>query len=322
MTKTVSIVIPTYNCAAFITEAVVSALRQSTPCEVIVVDDGSTDATREVLGQIDGEFTFLPQENSGVAAARNNGLERARGNWILFLDSDDRLPPRALEQMLARAGQRQDVVIYGDRDEIDEAGRHLRRYPARECTGTPPVAAQQNFDGAAFSPGCALVPRSLAMELGGFDRRFSTCADRHFWIRLGAIAEFLYAEGVTYEYRIRGNSMSADLTGHAIESVLVRLDALEWCRQRGVRLFEREPTPAEILGSDLSDFYWARRWDCFDSLAALADKRQIDSSGIRALRGRRRLGPALIALKDRCDRLLNRNASTKVSLTHRSPFEL
>jgi glycosyltransferase involved in cell wall biosynthesis len=90
----ISVVIPTYNRARFVTAAIDSVLGQGKDeCEIIVVDDGSTDNTGEVLARYQGAITYVVQKNGGVSAARNSGIRLARGEWITFLDSDDEWLP-------------------------------------------------------------------------------------------------------------------------------------------------------------------------------------------------------------------------------------
>ena len=88
---TISAVIPTYNRRDMVCEAIDSALTQTYPChEIIVVDDGSTDGTGELLREKYGDrIRYIRQENAGPSAARNRGIEAATGEWIAFLDSDD-----------------------------------------------------------------------------------------------------------------------------------------------------------------------------------------------------------------------------------------
>src|SRR5258708_5856521 len=94
----VSVIIPSYNCGRYVTEAVDSALAQThPPAEVIVVDDGSTDDTEERLRPYSGRIRYLRKENGGVATARNRGIHEAVGELIAFLDSDDSWHPRKLE---------------------------------------------------------------------------------------------------------------------------------------------------------------------------------------------------------------------------------
>ena len=93
----VSVVIPTYNYAHFVTGAVESALAQTYPDrEVIVVDDGSTDDTRDRLAPFEGRIRYIHQENQGLSAARNTGIRAARGALVAFLDSDDLWHPEKL----------------------------------------------------------------------------------------------------------------------------------------------------------------------------------------------------------------------------------
>src|SRR5829696_2931566 len=100
----VSVVVPCYNQARFLGEAIESVLAQSHPLfEVVVVDDGSTDDTSEVAARYPG-VRLVRQENRGLSGARNAGLARSRGEYVVFLDADDRLLPGALEAGVERLG--------------------------------------------------------------------------------------------------------------------------------------------------------------------------------------------------------------------------
>ena len=98
----ISVIIPTFNREKFVVEAVESVLRQRyRDFEIIVVDDGSTDNTRSALEAYSGRITCIHQNNAGVSAARNRGIERASGDWIAFLDSDDEWMPGYLSTQMA-----------------------------------------------------------------------------------------------------------------------------------------------------------------------------------------------------------------------------
>ena len=98
----VSIIIPTYNCARYLPEAVNSALGQTcNSLEVIIIDDGSADETQEVLKPYSDRILYLYQANKGVSAARNRGIAMAQGEFIAFLDADDVWLPEKLEKQLA-----------------------------------------------------------------------------------------------------------------------------------------------------------------------------------------------------------------------------
>jgi glycosyltransferase involved in cell wall biosynthesis len=101
---TVSVIIPTYNRANYICEAIDSILAQTyADYEIIVVDDGSTDGTRQALQRWidDGTICYYYQENRGESAARNHGIRKARGQYIAFLDSDDLFLPTKFEKQVA-----------------------------------------------------------------------------------------------------------------------------------------------------------------------------------------------------------------------------
>src|SRR5262249_45562691 len=112
----VSVIIPTYNRAAFVHQAIGSALAQTrTPDEIIVGDDGSTDGTERALSQFGPPVTVIRQANRGRSAARNTGLRAAKTDAVLFLDSDDLLTPHCVEQMVRVLEERPEVgVVYAD----------------------------------------------------------------------------------------------------------------------------------------------------------------------------------------------------------------
>jgi glycosyltransferase involved in cell wall biosynthesis len=110
---TFSVIIPTYNRAGFVTSAIQSVLRQSVgDYELLVVDDGSTDETPQVLAQYGDKITVLSQANQGVSAARNRGIENASGRWIAFLDSDDEWDETYLAQQSEHIRSHSDAVAF------------------------------------------------------------------------------------------------------------------------------------------------------------------------------------------------------------------
>jgi glycosyltransferase involved in cell wall biosynthesis len=109
---TVSVVIPTYNRAQFVTKAIDSVLSQTfTDYEIIVVDDGSTDNTKETLKQYRDKIKYIYQENSGVSTARNTGIKNSTGPWLAFLDSDDKWLPEYLSTQMEQAGQFPEICM-------------------------------------------------------------------------------------------------------------------------------------------------------------------------------------------------------------------
>ena len=108
-----SVIIPTYNRVSFVTNAIDSVLCQSlNDYEIVVINDGSTDATTQVLSQYGETIPVLSQANCGVSAARNRGIENANGRWIAFLDSDDEWNENYLAQQFERISSNPNVVAF------------------------------------------------------------------------------------------------------------------------------------------------------------------------------------------------------------------
>ena len=135
----VSIIIPTYNRAALLTQAIESALAKTHPVEVLVVDDGSTDETQKVVAQFGNAVKYYWKENSGAGGARNLGIEKAQGEYFIFLDDDDLLLPTAVARLLkllcstAQAG-----MAYSDLFVMNVEGETYGRYFA--CEGFVPFS--------------------------------------------------------------------------------------------------------------------------------------------------------------------------------------
>jgi glycosyltransferase involved in cell wall biosynthesis len=203
----VSVVIPTYNRAQYIAEAVESALDQTRPAdEIIVVDDGSTDDTAQVLARFCEPVRVVCQENRGRSAARNRGLEEARGDAIVFLDSDDLLAPGSLERRAAILESSPDVdVAYGDMFIIDGAGRrvgvHREYMPGDRPSG-------DIF--AALALRCfILMPamiRRTALEDLRFDESLAQCEDYDLWRRLAARSRYAWIDEPVGYYRLHGSN--------------------------------------------------------------------------------------------------------------------
>ena len=120
-TPLVSVIIPTYNSGRFIAQAVQSVLDQTyRQFEIIIIDDGSTDATRDVLREFNAHIRYCYQENRGPSAARNAGIEIAGGDYICFLDADDTWMPNKLEVQLAFMAKHDDIsLVFSDMEERD-----------------------------------------------------------------------------------------------------------------------------------------------------------------------------------------------------------
>lgn len=229
---TISVIIPTFNRAALLRETLDSVLAQTArPAdEIIVIDDGSTDDTRNVVaGYASGGVAYVYQENAFLGAARNAGQAQATGEAVLFLDSDDRLRGdnalARLEALLAAAPSA--ALAYGRAAVIEgTTGRPTgRRVEIADFDGDGaavwPRLAEHNF---IVSAGCALVRRSHLERAGAWDTNLKGVEDWDMWLRLAEGAPFVRVAGEpTLEYRVHAGSMSQDRPQmDAMERALLR----------------------------------------------------------------------------------------------------
>ena len=253
----VSIVIPAFNAERFIGAALDSASNQTyRRIEIIVVDDGSTDGTAEVVRQraaSDARIRLIFQNNSGVAAARNRGLAEARGDYFAPLDADDLWRPRKIELQLAAFHRASPDVglVYTWSCVIDEEGRNLGPMARRRCEGR--VLADlvaHNFIGNASVP---LVRMAAARATGGYDetlRRMNAqgCEDLRFQFAIAERWAIALVPEALVGYRRTTDSMSMNMRNMAHSRAIV---------MREVRRGHPEIPAAAFRESDNRFALWA-----------------------------------------------------------------
>ncbi|MEZ2142581.1 glycosyltransferase [Bradyrhizobium sp. DN5] len=210
----VSVVIPAKNAAAYVRETIASALAQGDVTEVIVVDDGSTDGTMAIVRAMrDPRLRLIRNDSAGVSAARNLGARQAIGDWLLFLDADDRLRPDAVAALLAAArGAPRAVLVYGDYNTIDSEGRQIGRRDLLKARRKPAGDVLTRLAAGNFivNGGIVLTRAEAFRAIGGFDVSLRYCEDWHCWCRLAAIGEFEFAPKLLLDYRLHtANTMNA-----------------------------------------------------------------------------------------------------------------
>jgi len=181
--RTISVIIPTWNRAREVVRAIDSALAQTAaPLEVIVVDDGSTDETAQVLAQYGDRIRAVRQENQGVAAARNAGIAASRGELLAFLDSDDAWLPHKLELQLARIVADPGLGLVHCGVDFEGLGIHLDGLEG--SVATEMLRLDRSVILAHSSS--VMVPKRIAEEVGGFDPRMRVSEDWDFCYRVAA----------------------------------------------------------------------------------------------------------------------------------------
>ena len=219
MAGSVSVVIPAYNHAAFLAGALRSVLEQRLRAlEVVVVDDGSTDGTVEVLRAYENQIRVLRQPNRGVAAARNAGAAVASGTLLAFLDADDVWLPTKLERQAARiALDRELGLVHCGVQEIDGEGRLLRlRLDGMEGWISREMLLFRR--GVILGGGSgAMVPRAVFECVGGFDEGLSTSADWDLYYRIAYRYRVGFVPEALVRYRVHGANMHRNVRTMARE---------------------------------------------------------------------------------------------------------
>jgi len=179
----ISVVIPSYNRRHTLERALQSVFDQTSRVdEVILVDDGSTDGSSEMVRQLFPEVIVLKQPNLGVSAARNRGIAKARCEWIALLDSDDSWLPQKIDQIRNAHKLQPDFVLYhSDEIWIRHGVRVNPMQKHRKCGGW---IFEQCLPLCAISPSAAVICKSTLESLGNFDENLPACEDYDLWLRL------------------------------------------------------------------------------------------------------------------------------------------
>ncbi len=195
---TISAIIPAYNSAEFIRQAILSIQNQCHSVdEIIIVDDGSTDNTEQIVKSLSGNIRYHKQPNQGPSAARNQGIKLAEGDWIAFLDADDQWTEDKIAKQLAVLECHPSLhLIAGDMAEISIDGKllvesmlakhHLlRRF--RELANRPlPNAVRALLEKNFIPTGTVLVKRASLLEAGLFNERIRFGEDLEIWTKIAA----------------------------------------------------------------------------------------------------------------------------------------
>lgn len=214
MQPKVSIVVPCYNAAEFIAETLSSVFQQSyTDYEIIVVDDGSTDKSADIIKQITHPaLQYQRQENSGVSSARNKGLEKARGEYILFLDADDLLETDFLKTRIEVLEKNKNLVFACSKAVlIDEKGSLLQREYDAVCMNIEEEICNYS-PGYCSCPSNYLIRNDLKKRGLFFHESLSNSADRFFLLQINSLGKGVIVNGSSkLKYRIHEKSMSKNI---------------------------------------------------------------------------------------------------------------
>ncbi|MCH7549008.1 MAG: glycosyltransferase family 2 protein [Candidatus Krumholzibacteriota bacterium] len=207
-TSSVTALLPTHNRSVLLRRALASVCNQtSPPDEIIVVDDGSTDDTGEWLPREYPRVRYIRQEQRGVSAARNRGIQAAAGDWIALLDSDDEWLPQKLERQLSALREAPEYRLCHTDELWIRNGRRVN--PMRKHTKRGGWIFVHCLPLCAISPSSALLHRSLFTELGTFDESLPACEDYDMWLRVCSRYPVLFVdEALVVKYGGHGDQLS------------------------------------------------------------------------------------------------------------------
>ena len=264
----VSIVIPCFNHGAMLREALASLeeVRNENLLEVIIVDDGSSDAeTIRILKEVaEAGYNVVSQPNGGLGAARNAGIRRAKGEFILPLDSDNRLRRVYLEQGVSLLKENPSLgVIYADAEYF---GEKTGRWQVQEFDLLSLI--RMNFIDA-----CALYRKALWEGVGGYDEQMPWMGleDWDFWLRVACHGgSFFHLPAVGFDYRVRSDSEIVKTIG--FDARMAR---------EAVNLVEASPRLAKLIDyifnkREMSFYKWARETD--EEVQLLRGLREVEAS--------------------------------------------
>jgi glycosyltransferase involved in cell wall biosynthesis len=182
----VSVIIPTYNCAHYLEQAIESAMNQTyRDLEIIVLDDGSTDNTSEVVRKYGTDIRYIRQANAGLPAARNRAIESSSGEFLAFLDSDDWWEPSKLaEQVPILEGDPELGLIYTDLRVVHDDGEIIPSFLASRPLATSGYVFDRLLQSGFILPSTVLMRRTCLDQVGMFDESMRSHEDIELWLRV------------------------------------------------------------------------------------------------------------------------------------------
>lgn len=209
MSNSVSVILPTFQRAHIISEAIESVRKQTyTSWELIIVDDGSTDNTAEIVKSYtekDSRIIYFKQKNKGVAAARNAALEKATGNYVAFIDSDDLWVTDKLERQIKLINKSLDCVLISGDVSYPDGGTFFSRHP---------LPAHINFKNLFIrnfiATSTVMLRREILNKIGFFNETIKSCEDYDLWLRIASDSTIDVIPEVFACYRTQPDSLTTD----------------------------------------------------------------------------------------------------------------
>lgn len=263
---TITAVIPAFNSAAYIKDAVESIRAQTFPInEIIIVDDGSTDNTKDIIRTLGDDIHYIFQDNAGPSAARNRGIREASSELIAFLDADDQWTKTKTEQQVSIFDRHPEMVLVaGDMSEIDTQDRiivpsvlqkHDLLFRFQELNGRPVPNALAFLMRINFIPtGTVLARRNALLEAGCFPEDIRYGEDLALWARIASRHAISCVPGVLMLRRQHGQNVTQDTLPLFRDLVNVCIRVREWGRNA---LVQQGVDPDQLVSSAWANLGYA-----------------------------------------------------------------
>lgn len=229
----ISVIIPTYNSADYISKAVDSVLNQThQDFEIIIIDDGSTDNTQQVIESYnDNRIIYIKQKNAGPAEARNNGLKRAKGEYVAFLDADDKWVPDKLQLQIEAFKLNPSVsMVYSKLEILNKNNETDEIHSFKNYPNNLELLKYLVFNHIAIVP-AVMIKKSYIDQVGFFNPELYTGEDWDFWLRLASKSNFYYIDKtLVLRYRPKTSitySTDYSVTEQCHKTVMDRFFAIE-----------------------------------------------------------------------------------------------
>ena len=232
----ISVIIPTFNRKKTLGRAIQSVFNQSLwPFEVLIIDDGSNDGTKEWVKENFQDIKFIYQNNRGVSSARNKGIKYASGDWIAFLDSDDEWLPNKLYEQVKAIELNPEINFFHTNEIWIRNGVRVNQMKKHKKYGG--YIFEKCLDICRVSPSSSLIKKEIFDDIGMFDESLRVCEDYDLWLRIASKYPVVFLDTpLIYKYGGHGDQLSKVNDG--IESY--RIQSLEKIIKSSVLSNEQE----------------------------------------------------------------------------------
>ena len=226
----ISVIIPTFNRKKTLGRAIQSVSDQSlSPFEILIIDDGSNDGTKEWIKESFQDIKYIYQDNQGVSSARNKGIKYAYGDWVAFLDSDDEWLPNKLYEQVKAIGSNQEIKFFHTNEIWIRNGVRVNQMKKHKKYGG--YIFEKCLDICRISPSSALIKKEIFDDIGTFDESLRVCEDYDLWLRITSKYPVVFLD-IPLIYKYGGHAGQLSKVNDGIESY--RIQSLEKFIKSGV----------------------------------------------------------------------------------------